>query len=148
MIFSATNAMQHLLDLDSVLDFLMCAHRHLAQSGRLVLDVFNPALEKIAGEGKDRHFHKAFKTKNNEPVRVEVETQYDRSSQLLEFQLFYFINGVVSHTKKVAMRCFFPKELIAIFRLAGFEVEHKFGNYDESNFASDSPKQIFVLQKA
>src|SRR5579862_1306178 len=41
LIFSATNAMQHLCDLDSVNAFLTSARHALRPSGTLIIDVFN-----------------------------------------------------------------------------------------------------------
>ncbi len=48
--------------------------------------------------------------------------------------------------KKADMRCFWPREMDAILKYNGFEVVHKFGNFDESEFKSGAPKQIYVLK--
>ena len=42
------------------------------------------------------------------------------------------------------MRQYFPQELDALFAYNGFKIEAKYGNFDESNFHSNSPKQIIV----
>ena len=44
------------------------------------------------------------------------------------------------------MRIFFPQELDALLRNNGFQIEHKYGDYDETPFKPDSPKQIIVCR--
>ena len=56
--FSATNAMQHLLDLESVRAFLESASRVVAPGGRLILDVFNPKPSKLARSMDMRYVHR------------------------------------------------------------------------------------------
>jgi hypothetical protein len=46
------------------------------------------------------------------------------------------------------MRQFFPQELDSLFRRNGFRVDRKFGDFDESEFSSLSPKQIIVAALA
>jgi len=41
---------QHLLTVNDQLSCLRCIHRHLADTGRLILDVFNPSLPHLAAE--------------------------------------------------------------------------------------------------
>lgn len=42
------------------------------------------------------------------------------------------------------MRQFFPQELDAIFHYNGFRSEAKYGDFDESEFTNNSPKQIII----
>jgi len=49
-------------------------------------------------------------------------------------------------TKRVDMRCFFPEELLALSRHAGWSVAKRFGDYDESPLTSNSPKLLLVCR--
>jgi len=144
--FSATNAMQHLLYLDSVCAFLQAVRQTLAPGGTLILDVFNPNLAKLTRDSSARYLHKTLPLPGGGEIRVEAASQYHAESQVLHFDLFYLRDGHLLRTKQVNMRCFFPEELLALCRFNGFEVTHRFGDYDESAFSDTSSKQILICR--
>jgi 2-polyprenyl-3-methyl-5-hydroxy-6-metoxy-1,4-benzoquinol methylase len=148
LIFSAINAMQHLHDLDSVNAFLTSAKHALRPGGTLILDVFNPNPAKLARTAATRYHHKTIMGTAGSELRVEAATQYNSASQILSFTLFYLRNGELTRTKKVNMRCFFPEELRAVCRFNGLEIVQRYGDYDETPFSSNSPKQILLCRKA
>ena len=49
-------------------------------------------------------------------------------------------------TVSFTMRQFFPLEFDALFECNGFCIEAKYGDFDESAFTSDSPKQIIIAK--
>jgi SAM-dependent methyltransferase len=148
IVFSATNAMQHLLDLDSVSAFLTSAYNALHADGTLILDVFNPDPAKLARTPATRYHHKTINNNGSDAeIRVEIASCYQAASQILNFHLYYTNNGRTIRTKEVNMRCFFPEELLALCRLNGLEVVRRCGNYDESPFSDESPKQILFCRK-
>ena len=144
MAFSATNAMQHLLDLDSVCAFLASAREALVPGGRLILDVFNPDPAKLSRSSSVRYVHKVLPHPEGGEIRVEAASQYHVATQVLHFDLFYLRDGELLRTKQVNMRCFFPEELLALCRFNGFEVIQRFGSYEEDAFTDASPKQILL----
>jgi SAM-dependent methyltransferase len=148
LVFSATNAMQHLLDLESVCAFLQAAHRALAPGGHLILDVFNPAPAKLARTADSRYLHKTITAADGKSIRVETASQYHPDTQILHFDLFYLSGGQTLRTKQVNMRCFFPEELLALCRFHGLAVVNRFGDYDETEFSANSPKQILICRHA
>ncbi|MBA9870284.1 class I SAM-dependent methyltransferase [Ralstonia insidiosa] len=148
LIFSATNAMQHLHDLDSVNAFLGSAKRALAPGGTLILDVFNPDIRKLARSGDTRYLHKSMIDAEGREIRVEATSHYDTASQILRFELYYLRHGECIRTKQVSMRCFFPEELLALCRFNGFDVVQRFGGYDASPFTTHASKQILFCRAA
>lgn len=148
LIFSATNAMQHLHDLESVNAFLSSARNALRPDGTLILDVFNPDMAKLARATNTRYHHKSIVDAQGQELRVEATTHYDAATQILGFTLFYLSHGELTRTKKVSMRCFFPEELMALCQLNGLKVIRRCGDYDEGAFTSQSPKQILFCQAA
>ena len=147
LVFSATNAMQHLLDRESALAFLRSAGNVLRPEGQLVLDVFNPNPAKLNRPAGERHFHKNIQSPDGGEIRVEVASGYDAETRILHFDLFYLNQGNLLRTKHVNMRCFFPDELSELCEASQLEIIHRFGDYDESPFSSTSPKQILICRK-
>jgi ubiquinone/menaquinone biosynthesis C-methylase UbiE len=148
LIFSATNAMQHLLDVDSASAFLRSARHALLPNGLLIIDVFNPDPAKLLRTASERYLHKSITTPSGDTIRVETASHYRADTQILHFDLFYMKGPDLLRTKSINMRCFFPEELLALCRFNGLEVIHRFGNYDESPFTGESPKQILVCRTA
>jgi len=148
LVFSATNAMQHLLDLESVCAFLQSARRALAPDGESILDVFNPDPAKLARTSAARYVHKTITLPGGEDIRVETASHYHADTQVLHFDLFYLRGGRLLRTKHVNMRCFFPEELLVLCRFNGLEVVKRFGNYDEVEFSGGSSKQILICRPA
>jgi SAM-dependent methyltransferase len=146
--FAATNAMQHLLDVESACAFLRSARAALRDDGVLVLDVFNPSIAKLTRTADERYLFKALPLPDGSNIRVEAASRYDAATQVLHFDLFYLRGGELVLTKSVNMRCFFPEELRALCTLNGLEVCHRFGDYDERPFDSASPKQILICRPA
>lgn len=147
LIFSATNAMQHLHDVESVRAFLQSARKALLPDGLLILDVFNPDIKKLMRNSATRYPHKTITTPSGEQIHVEASSSYRGDVQILHFDLFYMSEGRQLRTKHVNMRCFFPEELLALCCMNGLEVLHRFGDYHENPFNAHSPKQILVCKK-
>jgi 2-polyprenyl-3-methyl-5-hydroxy-6-metoxy-1,4-benzoquinol methylase len=147
LILSATNAMQHLHDLDSVNAFLTASRNALRAGGTVILDVFNPDPAKLARTAAVRYHHKAFVDANANKMHVEAASEYNSATQILAFTLFYLCGGKLVRTKRVNMRCFFPEELLALCQFNGLDVVRRYGNYDETPFRKDSPKQIILCRK-
>lgn len=148
LIFSATNAMQHLHDLASVNAFLVSARNALQPGGTLILDVFNPDPAKLARPSATRYHHKFFLDAVKNEIRVEISSAYQSAKQILAFTLFYLRHGSLIQTKQVNMRCFFPEELLAVCNFNGLELAKRFGDYNGNPFANNSPKQILFLRHA
>jgi hypothetical protein len=138
--------MQHLLDWNSVQAFLGSARRHLRADGRLVLDVMNPSAKKLARGADEPYAFKSFATPDGATIHVEARSWYCADVQQLRFTLTYREGSNTLRTKEVAMRCFFPEELLALCRHNGLEVTHRFGDYDERSFSAEAPKQILVCR--
>ena len=146
-IFSATNAMQHLTSIEAACGFLGSARSALLPGGTLIVDIFQPNLEKLLRPASERYLHKTITTPDGSALTVETASHYDRATQVLHFDLFYQKDGVLQRTKSVDMRCFFPQEMFALCRFCGLTVVDCFGNYDRIPFRSDSPKQILILKR-
>jgi SAM-dependent methyltransferase len=146
MAFMATNALQHLQDLDSIVAFFERIRMHLQPEGGLILDVFNPDLPKLLRKRGAPYVHKEFTLDDGRRLQVQADSEYLRDVQILHFVLTYRHEGNVIASKEVRMRCYFPQELLALCRLGGFQVVERFGDYDQRPFLAGSPKQILVCR--
>jgi SAM-dependent methyltransferase len=144
--FIATNALQHLEDLRSVLAFFSRIRTHLRPDGLLIIDVFNPSIAKLSRNLGAPHWHKSFSLLDGRHVEVEADSEYISDAQVLHFILTYRHQRQIIHTKDVRMRCFFPEEFLALCHLGGFDVVKRFGDYDETPFRASSPKQLVICR--
>ena len=144
LIFVAGNSFQHLNNLEDVEACFASVKRHLAPGGRFIVEVFNPSIELLNRNPEQRYFVGEYKTDDGWIVITE-NVFYDAATQLNHLQWHYknqFLKA--EQTVDFTMRQFFPAELDALFRYNGFSIEHKYGDFDESTFGKDSPKQIIV----
>lgn len=148
LIFSATNAMQHLTDGESIDSFLRAARRHLSPDGRLILDVMNPSMKKLSRTADEPYAFKSFTMPDGRRIDVEARSWYRADVQQLRFTLTYRHAEEIVRTKDVAMRCFFPEELRALCRHNGFTITQQYGDYDERPITSESAKLILVCSRS
>jgi len=144
---------QHLVEPGDQLSTLRAIHEHLDPGGRLVFDVFNPDLGRIAagpsGETEDtpetplpdgRSFRRAAAVKAIHKVDQTVETE-----------LIYYVTSPDGRTERLVhafrMRWFSRFELEHLLARAGFAVEAVYGNFDRSALTDDSPEMIFVAER-
>lgn len=144
LIFIAGNSFQHLNNLADVEACFASVKRHLAPGGRFIVEVFNPSLELLNRDPEKRYFVGEYKTESGWIVITE-NVFYDASTQTNHLD-WHYKNQFMNEEKTVSftMHQFFPQELDALFRYNAFSIEHKYGDFDESIFTFDSPKQIIV----
>lgn len=144
------NAITHLHDYRDILACLGCVRRHLEPGGRLLLDLFNPKLEFFVRDPAERRREHSYPDPSGGGEVVVWESSfYDRATQLNHITWTYDIGerqGVFQ--RKLTMRQIYPQELRALLEWAGFAVERIWGDYDDSPFTADSPKQLVLAVPA
>lgn len=148
LIFVAGNSFQHLNTLEDVEACFDSVRKHLQPSGKFIVEVFNPSLELLNRNPDERYFVGEYKTDEGWIVLTE-NVFYDAATQINHLD-WHYKNQFMKEEQSVSftMRQFFPQELDALFHYNNFQIEQKFGNFDESAFASVSPKQIIVANCA
>ncbi|UCH42828.1 MAG: class I SAM-dependent methyltransferase, partial [Dehalococcoidales bacterium] len=148
-------AFQHLISVEDQKGCLTSINKHLAPDGLLSFDVFHPYPPRLV---------------HNPEYMVEVEdlpeTQlpngrtvrrtsrmagFHRDQQYNDIELIYYISHPNDRTERLVhsfpMRYFYRYELEHLLELCGFRVVDLFGDFDKSEFSSDSPEMIFVAGK-
>jgi SAM-dependent methyltransferase len=140
------NSINHLIDFQSIRACLTAVREHLAKGGRFIIDTFNPSLEFLEKDTSGPLHVVTYMDPDGAGKVVMTETsEYDRAAQVNRIVWHYEIEGQEdAMVHRMDMRVFFPQELDALLKFNGFEIEHKYGNYDETPFRQDSPNQLVV----
>ncbi len=144
LIFVAGNSLQHLNTINDVESCFASVRRHLEPNAKFIVEVFNPSLELLTRDPKQRFFVGEYRTDDGWVV-INENVFYDAATQINHIN-WHYKNQYMKEERTVtfSMRQFFPQELDYLFEKNGFQIEKKFGNFDESEFKSNSPKQIII----
>jgi SAM-dependent methyltransferase len=150
--FSAINSFMHMLTLEDQLAALSSIRSHLNPGGLLVLDLFNPDLNRLLSCRGQLELVKVMTDPNtgHELMRFITDSA-DLGKQRIRatFIVDRVDNeGQVNRTRfAFTIRYLFRNELELLLRHAGFEVEAIYGSYDLDEYSGDSPKMIAVARR-
>ena len=130
----ASNSFSHLYSRADIEACLGCVRRHLAPSGRFVIQVFNPALSLFV-RPSDHRIAVATYVNSNTGTEVKVSkcVRYDSAAQI-SHETWYFRDEVTGQEDEspLNLRMFFPQEIDAVLHYNGFSIEHKYGDQQVS----------------
>jgi SAM-dependent methyltransferase len=146
---------QRLILLEEQLTCLGCIHRHLAEGGKLILDIFNPMLEALVNKdfGKEMAEEPEFSLPDGRKViRKHSVVSRDVANQINYTELVHYVTYPDGRKERLVqafpMRYFFRFEAEHLLARAGFRVEHVYADYDKSPYGSKYPGElIFVAGK-
>jgi SAM-dependent methyltransferase len=146
---------QHLLTVDDQLACLTRIHRHLADQGQLVFDIFNPSLDFLVTKPIGEEFDSDPEFSMDDGRRVYRRGRivgHDRFTQVTQHELIYYISHADGRTERVvhafSMRNTFRFEAEHLLTRAGYEIEHLYADFDRSPYGSKYPGElIFVARK-
>jgi hypothetical protein len=145
---------QHLLTVADQLACLGCIRRHLTEGGRLILDFFNPWLERLVRDdlGEETGSEPEFEMPDGRRVlRRERTVSRDLASQVVHAELIYHVTHPDGRTERrvhaFAMRYLFRFEAEHLLARAGFDVEAVWGDYDRSPFGARYPGELILLAR-
>jgi len=156
LIFCPFNAFQHLYTRTDVEAFLACAAAHLAPDGRLAFDVLNPDLAWLTRDPNKRWARTRFHhPETGEFLEYSTNQTYDPVSQIVYVRIYYqSLDGAAdgrrdtkskrTHVVRLAHRQFFPSELEALLAANGFQIDERWGGFDEQPFRGESESQVLV----
>jgi len=142
------NSLCHLETNADVRACLATVHRHLAPTGRLVIDVFNPSLEILARDSGRWYDLGTFSSEDGPTVRLSERNRYDRATQLNAILWKFEFESGAAIDVSLRMRQFFPQELDTLLEANGYEVLAKYGGYGEKPFHSDARQQLVIARPA
>ena len=143
-ILIAGNSLPHLTGNRDVFACLDCVKRHLAPGGKFIVEILNPFVPLLSREPGKKFMVGEF----GEFVLTE-DADYSAATRIIHKNWhFWHRPSDKITTISFSQRQFFPRECDALFQYKGFRIDKKFGDFDESAFSGDSPKQIFVMSLA
>ena len=147
LVFIPFNSLQCIYSIGDLERIFEAVKAHLAPDGLFLFDVFNPSIRlMLEREGEPVERYRGTLEDGREVV-VRERCRYDAAGQVNRVTWFHRI-GSEETASRLDMRCFWPLEMDALLRYSGFRVLHKHGDFDESPFEADSPKQIYVCREA
>ena len=147
LIFIAFNSIHHLYENQDLFCTLNRVKKHLKDTGLFVLDCYNPNINYITEAEKSKMKIAEYRTNDGRKVQIEQSMKYESNTQINRIEWHYFINDVFHSIQNLDMRMYFPQELDAYLRWNGFQIIHKFGNFEEEKFNDTSEKQVFICKK-
>jgi len=146
---------QHLLTVEDELSCLAAIRDHLIDGGRLILDLFNPALDVLANLkiGEESGDEPEFTAPDGRRVvrRYRIVAE-DRFSQVNNAELIYYVTHPDGRQERLVhafpMRYLFRFEAEHLLARAGFQVEHLYADFDKRPYGSAYPGELlFVARK-
>jgi SAM-dependent methyltransferase len=117
------------------------AARHLSPGGRFVIELWVPELRKLPPGAEATVWH-------NEPGYIGLDT-YDPLQQLVVSHHFRFDESTESTQARLNRsphRYIWPAELDLMGQLAGFELEARHADWDQSGFTAESRSHVSVYR--
>ena len=145
LIFIPFNSIHHLYKNEDLFKALKSVENHLKEGGIFLLDCFNPNIHYIVESEKEEQVITEYTTSDGREVLIKQTMHYENSTQINRIKWHYFINREFHSIQDLDMRLFFPQELDLYLKWAGFDIIHKFGDFNEEAFNDNSEKQIYVL---
>jgi len=144
--------MQHLMTIEDQLSCLDAIRRHLVPGGRVIFDVFNPDLVRIASpstaEWEDTP--ETALPDGSTFRRGGRMVAVHRVEQVNEIELIYYIARPGGKTERrvhaFGMRWFMRPELEHLVARAGFTLDAIYGDFDRSPLTDGSPEMIVVAR--
>lgn len=144
--------MQHLMSIEDQLSCLDAIRRHLVPGGRLIFDVFNPDLARIASPTTAE-----WEDTPETPLpdgstfrRGGRMVAVHRIDQINEVELIYYITHPNGKTERrvhaFGMRWFLRQELEHLVARAGYTLDTIYGNFDRTPLRDASPEMIVVAR--
>jgi SAM-dependent methyltransferase len=145
---------QHLTTTADQIACLTTIHRHLVEGGRVILDLFNPSLEKLVEDNLGQEFgdEPEFTSPDGRRVvRRHKIVSRDYANQINQIELIYYITHPDGREERLvhafSMRYLFRFEAEHLLARCGFEVEAIYADYDKSPFGSKYPGELILVAR-
>ncbi len=145
---------QHLTTVDDQLACLRSIHRHLVEGGRLILDLFNPSLSRLANDpvGQEIGDEPEFTMPDGRRVlRQHRFVSKDLFNQVNHTELIYYVTYPDGRQERLVhafpMRYLFRFEAEHLLARCDFQVEHVYADYDKSPYGSKYPGELIIVAR-
>lgn len=139
LVYLVANTIMNVTTQEEQLAVFTNAATHLQPGGKFVVELIVPQLRNAPPDGLGRVF-------TLESDHVGIETFDDLVGQIAWSHHWMELDGrLVKHS--APYRYVWPAELDLMARLAGFQLQTRWADWDRAPFTSDSPGQVAVFEK-
>jgi SAM-dependent methyltransferase len=145
---------QHLLTVEDQLACLGTTRRHLAASGRLVFDIFNPSIRNLArpADGAETDEEPPFTLPDGRSVvRRHRVLERDLINQIVVGEIIYYVTHPDGRHERLVqplrMRYLFRFEAEHLLARAGFAVEQVYSDFDRSPPGARQPSDLIFVAR-
>jgi SAM-dependent methyltransferase len=149
LIFIPFRSFQSLTTREEQLACLRCARSHLREDGQFIIDVFRPSttLDQSWMAPAVVDWDVIDPATGSRVVRRHVRRKIDLERQVLEIDLLYSIGGGVEFSDLLQLAFFYPPQMEALLREAGFTPVESMGDYDGRPIG-EGGELIYVCRKS
>jgi SAM-dependent methyltransferase len=145
---------QHLVTVQEQLACLAAVRRHLEPDGRLVFDVFNPSIHRLAksADGTESDEEPPFTLPDGRVViRRHRFLERDLIQQINTSELVYHVTHRDGRRERLVhrlqMRCIFRFEAEHLLARAGFVLDNVYADFDRSPYGSQYPGELILVAR-
>ena len=150
--FCVSNTLMHFTTVEEQLAVLRSAQRHLRQGGRLLLDLFNPDVERLAAiNGLTELADRWEEPDTGATVLKWSVRQVDWAEQVQETTFIYERTWPDGRSERTVcpftLRFLWRNEAELMLAAAGFDVVEVWGDFDAEPYHAGSPHLILLAEK-
>ena len=139
LVYLVANSIMNVTTQDDQVAVFVNAAAHLGPGGRFVVEVIVPQLRSLPRGEIGRVF-------TLDADHVGIETFDDLVGQVAWSHHWVEVEGrLVRHS--APYRYVWPSELVLMARIAGFRLEHRWADWHQAPFTSESTRQVAVFEK-
>ena len=143
------NSISHLTTPADLEAFFLKLNQNLLPNGRFVFTVFVPLPAFLSRDPNGLYPVGSFKSSlSQKQIELFESMTYDKTTQVNHITWYFFEDDkdepYITH---LSLRMFYPQELTYLLYYYGFEIEHRYGDYDLSAFDKESVVQCVVARK-
>jgi SAM-dependent methyltransferase len=139
LVYVVANSIMNLTTQEEQLGVFANAAAHLAPGGHFVVELIVPQLRRVPPSETGWIF-------KMDPNHVGIETFDDVANQVAWSHHWKVVDGRFVH-HSAPYRYIWPSELVLMAKMAGMDLEDRWGGWDRSPFTSDSGKQVALFTK-
>jgi len=139
-------AFLHNLTVDDQLNTLKSCQKHLATSGKLIINFFYPSREVIA-DTYGKEIRRSLDTKEGQIELISKSYFVDEPGQIIEFTFTWMKDNQVLSRFRSRLSLIYKREFELLLRLAGFKRWQVYGGFDYQPLESSNQEMVWIIEK-
>ena len=146
---------QHLITIEEQKACLTCVNKHLVPQGQLIIDIFHPRPDRLVPNprytAEVEDYPETELPDGRKLRRTNRTAGFHREQQYNDIEIIYYVTHPDGKKERLVqsfpMRYLYRYEMEHLLTLCGFRLVELYGNFDRSEFSTDSPEMISTAEK-